>query len=645
MNTNFATPAAPGRSFFQMTRCAFAVAFLVSLGACGGGGGGGGGGFAGFPASSNPPSSPPASNPPASNPPAASVTFSGTAAAGLPLVGTVTVKDAKGASKTVPLVDGKYTVDVSGMTAPFVFRAEGTVAGERTVIHSAATAADVNGNINITPLTDLVVSNIAGRLASQYFDGGEFASLSADELKAESDALKAKLLPVLQAMGVDASIDLLRTAFTPLSSALDKALDVLRVSVDPATNVATITNIVTQQQIADDLAVKAAAEPATTPMSGSGMGTAADDIAAIRKVFSDFVGKFATGLPSPSQLLPLMTDGTNPVTGTYGFRFSDLTASQFANETATDVNLIGASFTDVVIQRINYTIDANNTSPRAFVEFTHKDKNGIAFSNTQGMQVVKGTDGVWRLRGDGRVLDINPHVHATKEKATGCVSSSLQFEIQDISTGNSGNVASVIVTGPGLPPGGLRHSRPSGGGAWPIDGSPDFNYYYLTTNCNGRQNAGLTDSAIAALPATPEYTFTAYESDGTTVAKFNGFDIVYKHRFHGRPLTLAEAAAVGYPDFTTTPALASYSGGADFSISATGLNPAFATQFFLKLIAGPSAGAEDRADVAPSATGTASKSFNLPAQGSVSFRDMFVSTYDSSWREIVLRDTKVTVLE
>jgi hypothetical protein len=633
MKTNFATAEASSPLFFKTTRSACAVALLISLAACGGGGGGGGGGFAGFPAAGG-------GNPPASDPPAAStpVTFSGTAASGLPLVGTVTVKDAKGVTKTVALVDGNYNIDVSGMTAPFVFRAEGTVGGERTVIHSAATAADANGTINITPLTDLVVANIAGRLAEQYFDGGEFASLTADELKAESDGLKAKLLPVLLALGVDASIDLLRTAFTPLSSALDKALDVLRVSVDPATNVATITNIVTQQQIADDLAVKAAAETSTTPLSGDGMGTAADDITLIRKVLSDFVGKFANGLPAPAELLPLMTDGSNPATGTYGFRSSDLNAAQFAGDAASDPSLVGASFTDVVIQRINYTIDANNTSPRAYVEFTHKDKNGVAFSNNQSMQIVKGTDGTWRLRGDGRVLDINPHIHATKEKATGCVSSSLQFAIQDTNTGNSGNVASVVVTGPGLPVGGLRHMRPSGGGDWPIQGSPNNNYYYLTSNCSGLSTAGLSDSAIAAISATPEYTFTAYESDGSTVAKFSGFDIVYKHRFHGRPMTLAEAAAATYPGFSTTPALASYAGGSDFAVSATDLNPGFAAEFFLNLASGPSASAEDRADVAPSAAGTASKTFNLPAQGSIVFRNMYVSTYDANWRELALRD-------
>jgi hypothetical protein len=636
MTTNSAAPAA-SHPFFKTTRSACAVALLVSLAACGGGGGGGGG-FAGFPVSGGG-TTPPATNPPVTEPPVVtSMGFSGTAAAGLPLTGSVTVKDAKGATKTVPLVDGHYDIDVSEMTAPFVFRAEGTVGGQRTVIHSAATAADANGTINITPLTDLVVANIAGRLADQYFDGGDFSGVSAEQLKAESDALKAKLLPVLQALGVDASIDLLRTAFTPLSSALDKALDVLRVSVDPVTNVATITNIVTQQQITDDLAVKAAQDAGTTPLGGAGLATAADDIVAIRKVLSDFVGKFANGLPVDAELTPLLTDSSNAVTGTYGFRSSDRTAQQFVGDAVTDTNLIGASFTDVVINRINYTIDANNTSPRAFVEFTHRDKNGVAFSNNQGMQIVKGTDGAWRLRGDGRVLDLNPRIQVSKDLGTGCVSTLLNFNIEEVNSGNSGNVASVVVTGPGLPAGGIRYLRPSTGGFWSLEGMPGNSNYTLASNCAGLPNAGLSDAAIAALPATPEYTFTGYETNNTTVAKFSGFDIVYKHAFHARPLSLAEAVAASYPSFTTTPALADYLGGTDFAISATGLNPGFAAEFYLQLAANPSAIASDQADVAPSSAGAASKTFNLPSQGPTTVKYMFVSTKDANWRELVLHD-------
>lgn len=629
------TPATSS-PLFQTTRSACAVALLISLAACGGGGGGGGGGFAGFPVLGGGTSAPPASEP--AGPTA--VTFSGTAASGLPLSGTVTVKDAKGATKTVTLVDGNYSIDVTGMTAPFVFRAEGTVGGQRTVIHSAATAADANGTINITPLTDLVVANIAGRLAEQYFDGGEFNSLSAAELKAESDALKAKLLPVLQALGVDASIDLLRTAFTPLSSALDKALDVLRVSVDPATNVATITNIVTQQQITDDLAVKAAQDAGTTPLSGTGMDTAADDITQVRKALSDFTAKFATGLPTAGELTPLLASNTN---SPYNFRLSDLSASEFANEEAADTSMVGSSFTDIVITRINYTVDpVNNPGPRAFVEFTHRDKNGVAFSNNKAMQVVKGNDGVWRFRGDGRVLDINPHVQASKDKATGCVTTALQFSIRDSNPNNSNTVAAVVVTGPGLPPNGLRHVRATlAGDYWPIENGDGGNMYPLASNCQGMTTAGLSDSAIAAIAATPEYVFTAYTSGGQIAQIPNSTsDIVYRQSFNARPMTLAEAAAASYPSVTTTPALASYGGG-EFAVSATGLNPGFAAEFFLNLYAGSADNAQDQADVAPSAAGAASKTFNLSVTGTPSYRYMFVSTRDATWRDVVLRDSNL----
>ncbi len=69
--------------------------------------------------------------------------FSGNAAAGRPLVGTVTVKDANGVSRSTPIgANGAYTVDVTGMTAPFVFRAEGNVGGRNYILHWAASAAE-----------------------------------------------------------------------------------------------------------------------------------------------------------------------------------------------------------------------------------------------------------------------------------------------------------------------------------------------------------------------------------------------------------------------------------------------------------------------------------------------------------------------
>jgi hypothetical protein len=612
-------------NFGKKGRVACAAALALALSACGGGGGG-----AGFPIAGG-------TGPAAGGDAApATATFSGTAAAGLPLVGSVTVKDAKGATKTVPLsADGAYTVDVTGMTGPFVFRAEGTVSGQRYAIHSAATAADANGTINITPLTDLVVANIAGQLAEKYFDNGNFA-LTQTELDAEVAGLKAKLMPVLLAMGVDAGIDLLRSSFTPLSSALDKALDVLRVSVDPATNVATITNIVTQQQITDDLAIKAAAETATVPMDGSGMATAADDLTLIRKMLSDFTSKFANGSPAPAELLPLLTS-TDPVTGAYNFLFFDQNATQFANEEVTDVNLVGGSFTEVVFRKINYAISADNQSPRAFVEFTHKDRNGVAFSRQSNVQLVKGTDGTWRMRGDGRVLDTATHVRAVKDSSSGCVSTGYEFSIEDTETGNSGNIAAVVVTGPGLPAAGVRHVRPASGGYWPIAGGNSGNAYVMASNCsNGVVSAGLSDSEIAAIPDNAEYKLTALDANDQ-VAQRGGFDIVYKDRVPRRPLTLAEAAAAAFPVVSTSTPLNAYAGGA-LTVSATGLNPAFATSLRLGLTGNPFGTESTDADLAPNADGTASKTLTLSVAGTVLGKDVSATTMDAYWRELIVRD-------
>ncbi len=623
-----------------MTRLALAVAVLSSVAACGGGGSSAGAfvpvatthatadAVAG---TSTVTDSGTGSGP-------VSTQFSGTAAAGLPVTGTVTVKDAQGRTKTAPLVDGNYQVDVTGFTGPFVFRAEGVVGGEKVVIHSAATAADANGTINITPFTDLIVANIAGQVAASYFDSGAFSSMTAQQLASETAGLKAKLLPVLLALGVDGSIDLLRSAFAPITSPLDKALDVLRVSVDPATNVATITNIVTQQQIQDDLATKAAAETALAPLTGEGMTTASDDIAAVRKLLADFTGNFANGSPAPASILALLTDGANPVTGTYGFRDSDATAAQFAAGIASDPNLVGASFTDVVFRKIDYTITPSNTSPRAFIEFTHKDRNGVFFSREQNMQAVKGTDGVWRLRGNGRVLDISTHVQAVKDATTGCVYSALQFMIEDPTPGNSANVATVVVTGPGLPAAGLRHVRPAAGGTWNIEGK-DSNIRMLASNCsNLATDQPLTDAQIAAIPDSADYTLTALDSGGA-VAQFGGFPITYKERTTGRPLTLAEATAASFPTIGTSTPLAGYAGG-DMTLVATGLDPLFLGTLRLSITDALRNESSDQVDKAPTADGRASASLSLAVQpGPFFMRAASATRGDAYWREFTTRQS------
>jgi hypothetical protein len=607
---------------FQPTRLALtlASATLLTLSACGGGGG-------------------------TTTPDASASTIEGTAAAGLPLVGTVTVKDATGATKTVPIgTNGSYSVDVAGMTAPFVFRAEGTAGGTTYTLHSGATEADVNGNINITPLTDLVIANIAGDLASNYFSSGNFTGLTPSELASEVASLKAKLQPVLTAMGVDASIDLLRSRFTPLASALDSVLDVVRISVDPNTHIATITNLVDDTSIQDDIATKAAAEtPVTLPATN--LGTTADDLTAVRQALTNFANLFAGGLPTAATIEASLHGGAGSANAadaaTLPFRDADQNATQVSTDFASQGGLVGLQVTDVVIHKLDYTTTSSlaDQFPRAYVGFTMKDSHGVAMGRVKSMQLAKGSDGIWRLRGDGRRLEIDGHSHVVKDAVSSCHHTGLEFDISDPNPNNngSGGIAYVMVTGPGLPGGGLRYEPPAlPGDFWGLTNVADQTgnrYYIMASDCFGGVGAaGVNDATIAAIPEQAAYTLTAYLANGTiATAGTPSSPIIYKEVIPRRPLTLAETQTAAFPAITDPASLSdflSYTGGA-YSLAASNLNPA--TYAWVYVGFGDGNGVEvDEQDVAPSAAGTISVTGTFSAKPSANYREIRIETSDST---------------
>lgn len=575
-----------------------------------------------------------------------SATITGTAAAGLPLVGTVTVKDALGATKTVTIgTNGSYSVNVAGMAAPFVFRAQGTAGGTTYVLHSAATTADVNGNINITPLTDLIIANVAGQLAASYFDGGVFSSLTPDEIALETAGLKAKLQSVLEAMGVDNAIDLLRTPFTPLASALDKALDVIRVSVDPVTNIATVTNLVNDQQIQDDIQTKAAAETAVS-LSGTGMTTAADDITAVRQALTGLATAFATGLPSAGAVEAQLHGGTgSPNVGDASllpFRNADMNATEWATMLASDSTLVGMRIADVTIHKFDYPSTAG-AFPRAYVGFTLKDKNGIVMDRVKNTQLAKGSDGIWRLRGDGRRMDIGGYAHMSKmifNNQAACHGTGIEFGISDFNTGNNGGtVTYVMVSGPGLPSGGLRY-EPTEGGHWAITNVANqlgHSWYVLATDCFAGGGAGLSDTDIAAIPDKAQYTITAHRADDSVAtAGSPASPISYTETVPLRPMTLSETQAASFPviSATTLASLGTFNGG-NLVISGSNVNPNVHLWMYSALSDGTDMTEMDEG-FAPTSSGTFSKTFNLgTVPNPVTRREIRVESFENIFRPLM----------
>ncbi len=82
-------------------------------------------------------------------------TLTGTAAIGAPIANAVvTVKDRNGSSKTGTTdAHGKYNIDVTGLTAPFLLKVDPT---SRSSLYSIGTQA---GNVNIHPFTDLIIGS------------------------------------------------------------------------------------------------------------------------------------------------------------------------------------------------------------------------------------------------------------------------------------------------------------------------------------------------------------------------------------------------------------------------------------------------------------------------------------------------------
>lgn len=314
-------------------------------------------------------------------------TISGTAAAGAPIVGQVTIKDANGVLKTVNLdINGKYSIDVTGLTAPFVFRAQGK-AGTRTVsLFSAATSEDINHTINITPFTDLMIANLAGQAAEKYFENPVFSKLTTDELNSARTVLTQRLLPALTSLGVPGSFDLLRSAFSANHTGFDAVMDTVQVTVDPATNKASITDLINNQKIIDDLASKTDNTLLPTPVIP--LAGAIADLQAIESQLKAFSALFSKGLPTDAALRPFLVND-----GSYLDAGDDLETG--IHNFMTDSEMIGVTLNQpTIVERVNDT--------ELRIEF----QVNLVNEGLSTYEVIFKKDGsVWKIKGDQKPFE------------------------------------------------------------------------------------------------------------------------------------------------------------------------------------------------------------------------------------------------
>jgi hypothetical protein len=203
----------------RFTKWFTALLLTAFMAGCGGGGGGGG-----------------------TTPTPTAQTLSGTAARGAAIASvTVTVKDANGNTATGTTgTDGKYSIDVTGMTAPFLLK----VTDGSDTLYGVATAT---GTANIHPFTDLIIRNwykVQGTDVVTVFAGT--GALPNPPTATAIDTIEAVVRELLTNLLLSAGINpdqfnLITTAFDANNLGFDNVLERTQVT-DTGTTV-TVTEV------------------------------------------------------------------------------------------------------------------------------------------------------------------------------------------------------------------------------------------------------------------------------------------------------------------------------------------------------------------------------------------------------------------
>ena len=383
-------------------------------------------------------------------------TLSGTAAGGAAIVGTVQVTDSSTPPKTkgAPIdADGKYTVDVAGMTSPFILKASGTVGNTTVTYYSAAVLADVGNTVNVTPFTDIMIANISSQMTQDCFADMSKPCINLKDTltpenlaKAQTD-LHNKLLPVLRSLGLSDSIDLLRSSFAANHDGLDAALDLIKVEPDLVSKQTVLKNAITN----DVLSTIKPNDPQThtKPIDAASFDgidkKAINDLQAIQTTIKRLESLFSKLPPTGPQLIDSGAfDAVNYLDSGDNF---DLWATRLS----TQKELIGLK-----IKNIQIEFDKNIPETKAKVFFKIYDKTET-YSEMIETSLVKNS-GLWKIIGNQKIVDIDFYARSDYFQDLSSFSSGIYLGINafhynnrlDATERSSKAVFYAEISGPGL---------------------------------------------------------------------------------------------------------------------------------------------------------------------------------------------------
>ncbi|MBC7961917.1 MAG: hypothetical protein H7Y05_03115, partial [Steroidobacteraceae bacterium] len=401
--------------------------------------------------------------------------------------------------------------------------------------------------------------------------------------------------------GVSDSIDLLRTSFSTDHTKFDAALDVLQVTTDTTTGIATIKNIITQQQMTSNITTRTY-DGALTDTTG--VATGITDIQAISAGFKAFSDLFSAGVPSDANatLLGLFDSAT--------FLQGGQNLAAFLSNITTDKTIVGVSFTNISVQSMD------SANGKAFVKFSVL-QNGKAVNDAPEAWYMIKKSGKWYMQGDQRIADVSikPRAEYRPSDSFQPISTGLSINIED--RGGKG-ITSAVVTGKGL--------------SNPVTLVNQINYGWFTIQGNNGGNLyNMNDAQIAAI---------ADSGEVYTVQLYGGTQLMatYTEKLRKRPYLNADLKPAGFPTITspTLAVLRAFNGG---SLTVTWTLPVGLTNDWLDMNINDNTGNSARAEYSLIPADT-SKTIILDAKTSVgqtftpTGRYIWLSVRDSFGRQL-----------
>lgn len=442
---------------------------------------------------------------PATTPPVKTV--SGVAATGAPIVGFAYLKDSASPAVTRGPVtiaaDGSFSFDVTGLTAPFILMAEGSVGGQGVKLVSAATGV---GTANINPLTNIAVAAATGTTdpASVYSN-----PLTYPITQANLDAAIVQIQTMLQSLNTaySTTANPLTGSYSANHTGLDGILDVVSISLDTTTGGVSVDSKVTGTTIGtaditsgtSGLAVidtiSSSEVPATTTITDlQAIGTVLSSLATT--INSKGVNLAAADLAPyyASDANFGMNDGLNR-TNTLTMWAGNLSTLPSTVSGVTGLALVSV---DTVATPNVYIVSGN-------IKFT--DGSSFPFGAFASKFIYE--SGSWKIKGNGHIAwsAVYPRVVRNTGYAGGAtitVTDSTGIALDTDDSGNMG-INSAVMTGPGLPAGGVTFVLTNGSLCYDNGSYCDVTY------------DAMDDATIGTIPDNAEYTVVYKDVSSVTL--------------------------------------------------------------------------------------------------------------------------------